>query len=290
MPRRIKWSLLGIADHQGVANVGGRIGAAEGPAAFRAQWAKLNGKHDIKASMQDFGDFEPSSSDIVESHLRAAARVKEAHLGTQFSVVIGGGHDHGSSHLDGIRQASHAGARIGCINIDAHLDVRDPKPVITSGSPFRLAIESGCLDPSRFIEFGIQDHCNKPELWSFVERNKIRVVNLKDLRHGRAPERLRESIEALASQCESIVISLDLDSAAAAFAPGVSAPQAEGFSSSDLIEICEIAGANPMVCSLGIFELNPAHDIDNRTSKLAATLAFHFVDAALNSDSVWESF
>jgi arginase family enzyme len=41
----------------------------------------------------------------------------------------------------------------------------------------------------------------------------------------------------------------------------------------------EIAGAEARACSLGIFELNPDHDGDGRTARLAATAAWHYVAA-----------
>jgi arginase family enzyme len=78
-----------------------------------------------------------------------------------------------------------------------------------------------------------------------------------------------------------IVVSLDLDAASMAFAPGVSAPQAEGFSGSDFIEMMEEAGRQPKVQSLGIFELCPPHDIDNHTARLAATCTWHFIESKL---------
>jgi hypothetical protein len=43
----------------------------------------------------------------------------------------------------------------------------------------------------------------------------------------------------------------------------------------------EIAGKHPKICSLGIFELNPEHDLGGATARLAATAAWHFVAAAL---------
>ena len=77
------------------------------------------------------------------------------------------------------------------------------------------------------------------------------------------------------------MISLDLDCAPQSAAPGVSAPQPEGIAVSDLMAMVELAGAHPKVNSLGLFELCPVHDIQDQTAKLAATLAYHFVDAAL---------
>jgi formiminoglutamase/guanidinobutyrase len=199
--------------------------------------------------------------------------------------VVGGSHDHGYSHLKGLALALGFPAKkpkIGCINIDAHLDLRSSKPVITSGSPFHLAIENGVLDPARFVEFGIQSHCNGPELWQYVEKKEIHVVELRELRHGKALKAFEKALERVAAKSDLIAISFDLDACAQAFAPGVSAPQAEGFTSAEAIEMMELAGAHAKVGSLGIFELNPEHDVEDMTARLAATAAWHFVETALS--------
>jgi formiminoglutamase len=219
----------------------------------------------------------PVSALIEENHSRAATLVETATKEATRTVVVGGGHDHGYSHLLGVRQALGKDARIACINIDAHLDVRKPSPKISSGSPFYLALENKIINPLDFVEFGIQSHCNGSELWKYAQLKGFEIVHFSQCRNAQAGLNFARSLGKLASQADAIVVSLDLDSAAEAFAPGVSAPQSEGFTSTELIEICELAGANEKVLSLGLFELNPLHDIDNRTARLAATCADHFL-------------
>jgi arginase family enzyme len=225
-------------------------------------------------------DALPITADVNRSHRTAADHVRDSHRQTGLSIVVGGGHDHGYSHLMGISEAD-PGKSIGCINIDAHLDVRKPSPLVSSGSPFYLAIENGVLTPERFIEFGIQPHCNAKELWDYIAAKKIELVPFKDLRQGRAVATFQKALDRLAAKCDVIVVSFDLDAASSAFAPGVSAPQAEGFTSGECIEMMEVAGAHAKVASLGIFELNPEHDIDDRTAMLAATSSYHFLMRAL---------
>jgi formimidoylglutamase len=279
-----KWSLIGIPDHQGVMNVGGRLGAASGPLAFRRVFARLKGQGGVQSCLQDLGDLSGLGSDVAKNHKLASRLVSKGHQGTGLSVVVGGGHDHGYSHLVGIREAlqsKKSKVRLGCINIDAHLDVRKAEPIITSGSPFYLAIENKVVDPKLMVEFGIQSHCNGPELWDYIAKKKVPVVPFEKLRHGKAAQIFSQTLKKLRSQCDAIAVSLDLDAAAAADAPGVSAPQAEGFSPSDIIEMMEIAGMDKKVISLGIFELNPIYDLDDRTARLGATAAYHFIDHAL---------
>lgn len=286
MLKRQKWSLVGIPDDLGVVNVGGRIGAAGGPSAVRGALCRLKGPHDVKKSLKDFGDmdFSPSNSASAESirarYRDAADLVRRAHSSTGLSVVVGGGHDHGYPHLMAIAEWSEK-ARMGCINIDAHLDVRKPDPFPTSGSPFYMAIEEGVLDPRNFIEFGTQEQSNGPELFAHVKNHKVKVVPFSELRNGKAAERFSQALKELASKCHIVVISLDLDSIAAAFCPGVSAPQAEGFTPMDIMEIMEVCGKNKRVVSLGVFEMNPLHDSDAKTAIVSATAIHRFISCAL---------
>ncbi len=279
MSQRSKSCLIGIPDHQGIINLGGRIGAAEGPRAFRRVWPRLHKSRSLLDTIVDLGDVSALTSDVSVNHRKAAEFIARGHRTHGRTIVIGGGHDHGFSLLQGVLSGMGGKKlRLGCLNIDAHLDLRKPAPLPSSGSPFYLAIESGVLDGSRLVEFGVQSHCNAPDLWEYARKKKIKVIELNRLRHGRAMTAFRGALRALAAKCDAVVLSLDLDAAAEAYSPGVSAPQSEGFTSSELIEMCEVAGAMKKVVALGIFELNPAHDIADRTARLAATAAYHFLD------------
>ncbi len=294
MQSRIKCCLIGIPDQQGVLHVGGRLGTLRGPDSFRRVFSRMNGRESFSKWFEDVGDVPHLGSQVSENHqlaaqwiakkLQALASVKK--LPT--SVILGGGHDHGYSQIWGISEAlqslrTKAGKKplkLGCLNVDAHLDLRKPNPQPTSGSPFYLAIEAGVLDPALFVEFGIQSHCNGAEVWAYAEKKKIRILPFSQLR-GKAVKAFQVELKRLASRCDAVIVSVDLDSVCQAHAPGVSAPQSEGFTSSQLIQFAEIAGSHPKVISLGIFELNPFHDIADRTARLAATTAWHFLESTL---------
>lgn len=268
LPR--KWSLVLVPDHLGVIHVRGRVGACRGPEAFERIFVRL--PHDRPEERVVVSGLD---GDIEHHHRQASDAILGAHRKTGFSVVIGGGHDHGFSHLKGLVGAT--GPRWGCINIDAHLDVRKPEPVATSGSPFYLAIESGVLDPAHLVEFGIQSHCNSKDLWSYAESKALRVVPFAELRRADVVSRFSEELERLAGRVDAVAISLDLDALSQDHCPGVSAPQAEGLSSRELMGIMEVAGSHPKVRSLGVFELNPEHDVQDGTARVAATAVHHFL-------------
>jgi formiminoglutamase len=285
MSQLSKWCLIGIPDQQGVINIGGRIGTASAPKVFRQVFKRFKGKKPVYESCGLDADVPNISTDIENNHRQAADAIKNAHQIYDRSVVIGGGHDHGHSHLRGlsayINLSSKKKLKLGCINIDAHFDVREPSPKISSGCPFFLSIEQKVIEPARFVEFGIQTHCNAPELWDFIKTKKIKTHLFSSLRGGKAVKVFSQLIKSLSSKCDVIAISLDMDAIQASDAPGVSAPQSEGFTSSEIIEMMEIAGKNKKVKSLGIFELCPEHDENQKTTRLAATAAYHFIEAGL---------
>lgn len=270
-----KFCIIGIPDHEAVSALGGRVGAAHGPEAFRRAFSRMRSEIAIKERGVDLGDVPELSSHVRENHLRAAQVIAD-HVGKHmFSVIVGGSHDHGYSQLKGIREGLNL-KRIGCINVDAHLDLRSDQPRITSGSPFFIAIESGVLAPQHFIEFGVQRHCNSEDLWQYARSKKIRSERFEDLAPGKRVLAFKKALKTLAKTCDGIVVSFDLDACSEAFAPGVSAPQADGFSASEALEMIRIAGREKKVVSLGLFELNPLHDRDDQTARLAAQLAYHF--------------
>src|SRR4051812_17728857 len=98
MVRRSKWSLIGVPDHQAVLNLGGRIGAANGPRAFRQIFARMKGQAPVGETCTDLGD-TPIGSSIEANHEAAAQAITRGHADAGLSVVVGGSHDHGYSHL-----------------------------------------------------------------------------------------------------------------------------------------------------------------------------------------------
>jgi formimidoylglutamase len=272
--------VLGFPDDLGVRNVNGRPGAKEGPHAFIETFLKLNGRYAIHKKMMSPVMVTMGAS-LEANYIEAAsevARVRSEMLSSaDCLIVVGGGHDYAYPWIRGISQSIKKGKRVGCLNIDAHFDLRGYDPVMTSGSPFRRILDEKLLDPKRLVEFGIQEHCNSAELWEYAHQAKIKVVPFEKLRNGRAVAEFKKALTALRAQCDEVLISVDLDAMSFAFCPGVSAPQGEGFTGSELYQMMEIAGADKKVTSLGWFELSPALDQHNYTSRLAAQASWHFL-------------
>lgn len=274
--KRNKVGLVGYPDDKGVENNNGRPGAKEGPQAFRQRFFKLGGTHPVNEMVEDTGDVQVERENITGNHERAIEQVKECQKQYDFSLIIGGGHDYAYPHLRGIRDHYGDHFRLGCINIDAHFDLRPDHDAILSGSPFYMALDRKVLTGPQFVEFGIHYYCNSQSLWEYAHTNQVNVVPFDQLRNGKAVDEFRVSLEELSEVCDGIVISLDLDAVQAASAPGVSAPAPEGFTPSEIMAMIEMSAREEKVASLGIYELNPTYDRDEQTARLASIVAYNF--------------
>jgi formiminoglutamase len=272
--------VVGFPDDLGVKNVNGRAGAKDGPQAFLETFLKLNGRYPIQKKMMS--PVMVSMGNQLEANyeeaVREVARVRTEVLSPSAPmVVVGGGHDYAYPWVRGIAESMKKGKRLGCLNVDAHFDLRAYEPVMTSGSPFRRILNEKLLQPTRLVEFGIQEHCNAGELWDFAKKMKIKTVPFETLRNGKAVNEFKKALAYLKKNCDEILLSIDLDAMSFAFCPGVSAPQGEGFTASELYQMVEIAGADKKVTSLGWFELSPPLDLHNYTSRVAAQATWHFL-------------
>lgn len=274
------WSLICLPDDTGVKNVNGRTGAAQGPEMFRKYFERLKGNPEVQTKMLETAIFQPQAT-LSESHTHAAEMIADARMKSHFTIVVGGGHDLVYPHLCAYKNGRDSGKKLGCINIDVHLDLRPDQPIITSGSPFFMALEKGMLEGENLIEFGIQEYANAKELFNYANSKNVSIVKFDDLRNQKISHTFKQSLDFLSERTNQIVISLDLDSIQAAFAPGVSAPAPEGFMPSEVVEMVRMAAANEKVVSLGIYELNPSYDIDDRTARLVAVLAYQFAAVKL---------
>ncbi len=275
-------ALIGCPDDRGVYNNGGRPGAKDGPAAFRSWLNKPKGAYDVQSNFLDYGNVSPITATIYETHEKVAQQITQAHKDGCNTLVIGGGHDYAHAHLKGLHNTLIGGQQLGCINIDPHFDLRPYQFDILSGSPFHMALEEAIIEGQNLVEFGIQHFCNGAPLWDYAKNHHVSICTREEMRFSGVFEQFRSALGNLSQQCQQIAISLDLDVINLAFAPGVSAPNVEGFNPSEVLALLGEAASYENVNSLGIYELNPRFDKDAHTARLAATAAFTFFDHKFN--------
>ena len=259
-------ALIGFPVDEGVRRNGGRPGAANGPAAIRQALARLtpdprsgDGMLDLLTHTADLGDVR-ATGDLERDQAALAAAVAPLLRAGAFVIVLGGGHETAYGHFLGTVEAELA---VELLNWDAHCDVRPLRDGRGhSGSPFRQALEHPSGACRGYSVAGVQPSSTAGAHLAYVRR------------HGRAVFAdeltlvLRRELYALLTR--PAVVSFDLDAVDQAWAPGVSAPATAGLDVATWLAAAREAGSCPAVVSCDIVELNPDHDRDGQTARLAA--------------------
>lgn len=273
--------LVGFPSDEGVRRNGGRPGAARGPEAIRERLYRLTphpGRHEAMCALlrrtRDLGDVTVTGE--VEDDQERLAVALGPHLAAgAFAVVLGGGHETAFGHFLGQVEAGFA-PRI--LSWDAHPDVRPLREGRAhSGSPFRQALlhpSGGCRG---YRVAGLQPHATAREHLAFVEEHG------GGWRWGTEVDSAAVAEEYGRLDAPSLV-SLDLDAVDGAHAPGVSAPAAHGLSPAVWLEAAGAAGRTPAVRSVDVVELNPRHDVDGRTARLAALTVWRVLAGLADRD------
>ncbi len=262
-------ALLGFPSDEGVRRNGGRVGAAGAPAAIRRALYRMTPAArnpapfiELLAHTADLGDIEVSG-DLEADQQRLGDRVGDLLARGIVPIILGGGHETAYGHFLGYVRTEQA---VQALNWDAHADVR---PLVNglghSGSPFRQMLDH----PSGFCQ-GYSVAGLLP--WRVASEHADRVRKSGEIVW--AEDLTTERAEALvAALDEPTFASFDLD--AIDSAPGVSAPGVGGLSSAVWLRAAESCGRSTHVRSIDVVELNPEHDVDGRSTVLAALTVWH---------------
>jgi formiminoglutamase len=276
-------TLLGFAVDEGVRRNNGRPGAADGPAAFRAAFARIPIMQEHR--VPDLGDVACNDGDLEAAQARHASRVADLVTSGGLPVCIGGGHEVAWATFQGITQSRPDMRRVLAINIDAHFDIRASMHS-TSGTSFRQ-MHAWCA--AQNIEFayhvlGISEFANATELFDRARAMQATWVIDELLQHesalSSASQQLHDRLGQHSAPGDVVYLSICLDVLRAGDAPGVSAPAALGVPLAHVERLVDTVMASTSVAAVDIAELNPTHDRDGATARIAARLAARIIRKA----------
>lgn len=283
----VKIGLLGVPEDEGVRRNKGRIGARSAPTEIRRALYKLTpfSPDQIAANgipalrIFDFGDIREGRS-LEETHERLEYAVEIMMGEGILPIVLGGGHDISYPNFCGF---SKSASQTGVVNIDAHLDFRNPVPERHSGTSFRQMLddEHKKLLPTNLVEFGIQPFANVAEHFQDMVQRGVVILTLDHIR-AKGLSQVFDSVLRIASDGTArVMVSFDIDAVRSADAPGVSAPSPVGLFAEDILQAAFLTGKHALVQLIDIAEVNPAYDVDGKTAKLAALVIMHFLSGFL---------
>lgn len=273
--------LLGWADDEGIRLNGGRPGAAEAPDRIRKFLYKMTPPAAAAIRLIDWGNLS-SSGPLPQRHLRARELAGEA-LGKGFVLSLGGGHDYGFPDAAAFCTRTLAtNERPLVVNFDAHLDVRPADGPPHSGTPFRRLLEE-FGDRVDFFEVGLQRHCNSPTHAAWAEQRGARLLWRDSIREqGGCARALARALESFRNR--PCWVSLDIDAVSSQAAPGCSQSWETGLSAEETLLSLRFLRAHCRQQGLGVYEVSPPLDQDDRTSKLAALFLYETIFPTTRAD------
>jgi formiminoglutamase len=274
-------SLLGFACDVGVTRNLGRAGAAAGPMALRKSLAGV-AVHDL-AQVDDLGTVSCDGDALERAQAEFGEVVSAVVAAGGLPIGLGGGHEIAFASYLGPAGAVPAGESVGIVNFDAHFDLRGGERA-SSGTPFRQILEhaSAAGRHAEYLCLGISRFANTAALFDRARALGVRWVEDGDCREDRL-DALRGELEALAARVDHLYLTVCLDVFPAAAAPGVSAPAALGVAPALVERLLDVVVASGKLRVADVAELNPRHDIDARTARLAARLVARIAEGAVQA-------
>jgi formiminoglutamase len=265
--------IVGCPQDEGVARNRGRTGARLAPTEIRRVLYRyaVSDQH-MSLRLFDLGDVCPRDS-LEETHDDLQQVVSQLLTDGKKVVVLGGGND--ISYPDCSALVS-VGKQVLVLNIDRHLDVRaDTRR--NSGTPYRQLLEEQKIDPRLFHEIGINSFANSPAYCRYLEELGVGIHYLGNLRE----QGVGDAVHTItgAAQADAIFFGFDLDVVRAVEAPGVSDPSPMGLTAREVCEIADVAANDSRTRVIEITEVNPVHDVNGITSRLAANIVMRALAA-----------
>ena len=278
----IKCAFLGVPQSIGIERNGGRPGAERAPLEIRRALSRMatsaiqTACETGRMSIVDVGDIDCSGSTLEQIHDAQSDAVGTLFDEGYIPIILGGGHD---TAWPTIRAIQRRAKPFSVINIDAHADVRELKDDSTahSGSPFRqlIEVENSHLVDGGFTEYGLQHYAVSADHLEYLRNSGCVVHMLDDIRSNGSQNVWNSVLQR--SHGTDLYITLDTDGFASAFAPGVSAPSADGFSAAEIGPQIRAAARTSNCIAFDVVEVSPPFDIDGRTAKLAASMIMQFL-------------
>lgn len=258
-----------------------RPGARFGPRAIRIASAQVR-QYPMTADelwgpfatlrVVDHGDIDIVVSYIEENLNRIRDALLPIFQAGITPIVLGGDH---TITLPVLRAAAAVHGQLSLLHFDAHPDFWNPpegRPY-HHGSVYRIASQEGLIDLNASVQVGIRGTISM----AIVDECRAAGFHLVT-----ADEFAAQGVEATLAQIRERVrgplyVSLDIDSADPAFAPGTGTPEVAGLTSRELMALVRGLRGLPVI-GFDIVEVSPPYDSAEITALLAANLAYEFLE------------
>lgn len=270
-------ALIGVPFDGGVTN---RTGTRHGPREIRNQSSLMRTINQATGiapfelcRVADVGDALPDSPfELIAAHQSIEHFFNRVVASGVMPIAAGGDH---SISLPILRALAVDGP-VALIHFDAHCDTGDDYfgSKFHHGSPFKIAVEEGLIDPKKTIQIGIRGSLNDSDMWRFSHDSGMRVLYMDDCVKLGVEGILKEIKECIGDA--PVYVTFDIDCLDPAFAPGTGTPEIGGFTSIEALQIIRgLRGIN--MVGADVVEVSPPFDPSGSTALVGATMMFELV-------------
>lgn len=256
------------------SSIPSRPGARLGPRAFRDALPTLStfgrGVELAGCTIRDLGDLDLPPTSVRVAHQRVESTSRDIFGAGAIPFFIGGDNGLTGAILRGLA-AAQPSLRLGLVVIDSHYDVReyDDEETLSSGTPYRRALETSICDGARTFILGTRDFANSSHYDRYVREQGITTIDVEHFDTRSAASIAADVLTQLEATSDAIFLSIDID---AVELPGSSAAHPGTLTSRELIAIVRTIAASQRFIGADLSELSPPYDVSGLTAKLAARL------------------
>ena len=226
-----------------------------------------------KLQVVDYGDVSviPTS---IEHTMTAITEMASEIISTGTKLITLGG-DH-SIALPLLRTHAKKHGPVSLVHIDAHIDTWEAEfeaIPYSHGTPFRYALQEGLIRKDAYIQVGIRGPVSGDNDYPEALELGARMITIHEVMEKGIPAVLDE-IKARVQG--PLYVTLDIDSADPAFAPGTGTPEPGGMTSYQLLSL--VRGLRGLdIVGADVVEVSPPYDHGDITSILASNLVFEYL-------------
>lgn len=275
--KNVDVAILGVPFDSGTSY---RTGTRFGPRKIREVSLLLWGHNSTlnvtplkKLKAVDYGDVSvipPSIEHTMDAITKTASEI--INQGTTL-ITLGGDH---SIALPLLRAHCQKYGPLSLVHVDAHIDTWDSEfeaVAYSHGTPFRHALNEGLIRQGEYVQIGIRGPLSGENDYEENEKLGARRISIHEVMEKGIPEILKEVHDQMKGP---VYVTVDIDSADPAFAPGTGTPEVGGLTSYQLLQLVRgLHGLN--LVGFDLVEVSPPFDHADITAILASNIVFEYL-------------
>jgi agmatinase len=189
-------------------------------------------------------------------------------------IILGG--DHAITWPAATAVADHYGyGKVGIVHFDAHADTGPDSPgsLASHGTPMRKLIESGAVPGKNFVQVGLRGYWPDQETLDWMDGRQMRTHFMAEINRDGFDKVLERAVDEALDQADHLYISLDIDVADPAFAPGTGTPEPGGLTSTNVLTAVRRLAAEVGIVAMDVVEVSPPYDDRGEITALLANRA-----------------